>query len=155
MNLKQNLLPGEVAEIALVYKTKVRAEDRLQVRNACQMAHIFRNVWSEDLIELLEESKILYLNRANKVLGVFPLSTGGASGTIIDIRLVLIAALRLHASNICICHNHPSGNLQPSQADLLVTEKIRKGAACLNLNLLDHIILTRNGYYSMAEQGTF
>ena len=153
MNLKENLLSGQVSEVTLVYKSKVKPDERLQVRNAYQMAAVFRTVWDEDSIELLEESKVMYLNRASRVLGIFPLSKGGVSGTIIDVKLVLVAALRLHASQIAICHNHPSNNTTPSGADISVTKKMNKAAEYLNIRLLDHIILTKDSYYSMAEQG--
>ncbi|MCH5597997.1 JAB domain-containing protein [Niabella ginsengisoli] len=153
MRIKEDIINGQVAEVKLVYKSKIKSCDRLQVHNAHQMANIFRSLWNVDNIELLEESKVMYLNKANRVLAIYPLSIGGVSGTVIDVKLVLVAALRLHASQICIAHNHPSGNTTPSRADKYVTENISKAAELLNMNLLDHIILTKDNCYSMAEEG--
>lgn len=153
MKLDKDLLNERVAEVTLVYKTKVKPNERLQVHNSHQMASIFRSVWNVNNIELLEESKIMYLNKANRVLAVYPLSVGGVSGTIIDVKLVLIAALRLHASQLAICHNHPSCNNSPSKTDQFVTEKIKTAAGYLNISLIDHIILTKDSHYSMAEEG--
>ncbi|HMR83667.1 MAG TPA: JAB domain-containing protein [Niabella sp.] len=153
MNLKEDLLHSEVAEVTLVYKSNVKPGERLQIKDSGQMANIFRSVWNTENIELQEECKVMYLNKANRVLGIYPLSVGGTSGTIVDIKLVLIAALRLNASQFSCCHSHPSGNLKPSHADQSVTDKLKVAAEYLNINLLDHIILTKDSYCSMAEEG--
>jgi DNA repair protein RadC len=154
MKLKEeNQLTCEVAEVTLVYKTKVKPGELLQVRSTRQMADVFRSVWNTDNIELQEECKVMYLNRANRVLGIYPLSAGGVSGTVIDIKLALIAALHLNANSISICHNHPSGSTKPSRADELVTQQLKAAASYLNIHLLDHIILTKDDYCSMADEG--
>ena len=100
-----------------------------------------------------EEFWLLYLNRSNKILSRHKLSQGGVSGTITDVRLIIKKALELLASSMIICHNHPSGNLDPSEADNRITQKIKEAAACFDINLLDHIIVTDNGYYSYADNG--
>lgn len=100
-----------------------------------------------------EEFWLLYLNRSNKILSRHKLSQGGVSGTITDVRLIIKKALELLASSMIICHNHPSGNLDPSEADNRITEKIKEAAACFDINLLDHVIVTDNGYYSYADNG--
>ena len=100
-----------------------------------------------------EEFWLLYLNRSNKILSRHKLSQGGISGTITDVRLLIKKALELLASSIIICHNHPSGNLDPSEADTRITEKIREAAAYFDISLLDHLIITDNGYYSYADNG--
>ncbi|MDZ7650383.1 MAG: JAB domain-containing protein [Cytophagales bacterium] len=92
-------------------------------------------------------------NRANKVLGIFELSTGGVSGTVADPKLIFAAALKGAASGMILAHNHPSGNLQPSQADLDLTKKIREAGKLLEIQLLDHVIVTSEGYYSFADEG--
>jgi len=101
-----------------------------------------------------EEFWLLYLNRSNKILSRHKLSQGGVSGTITDVRLIIKKALELLASSIIICHNHPSGNLDPSEADNRITQKIKEAAACFDINLLDHVIVTDNGYYSYADSGS-
>ncbi|MGN7785862.1 JAB domain-containing protein [Niabella sp. 22666] len=104
-------------------------------------------------MELLEEAKVIYLNKGNRVLGAFALSKGGLSNTVVDVKLVILAGLRLHCSFICLCHNHPSGNVKPSKNDEYLTEHIRIAASFFNIKLLDHIILTKDGYFSMSDEG--
>ncbi|HCC70361.1 MAG TPA: hypothetical protein DEQ09_04310 [Bacteroidales bacterium] len=100
-----------------------------------------------------EEFWLLYLNRSNKILSRHKLSQGGISGTITDIRLLIKKAIELLASSIIICHNHPSGNLEPSEADTRITQKIKEAGAYFDISLLDHVIVTDNGYYSYADSG--
>jgi DNA repair protein RadC len=93
------------------------------------------------------------LNRANKVLGKFKVSQGGLSGTVIDTRIILKKALDNLASSIIVCHNHPSGNNKPSDADVKITEKLKKAAAMLEIKLLDHLIIADKSYFSFADEG--
>lgn len=100
-----------------------------------------------------EEFWLLLLNRANKVLGRFKISQGGLSGTVIDTRIILKKALDRLASSIIVCHNHPSGNIQPSDADIRITEKIKKASEMLEIRLLDHVIIADKSYFSFADEG--
>jgi DNA repair protein RadC len=100
-----------------------------------------------------EEFWLLMLNRANKVLGKFKVSQGGLSGTVIDTRIILKKALDNLASSIIVCHNHPSGNNKPSDADVKITEKLKKAAAMLEIKLLDHLIIADKSYFSFADEG--
>jgi len=100
-----------------------------------------------------EEFWILLLNRANRVLGKARISMGGMSGTVVDPKLIFKLALENKASALVLAHNHPSGNTKPSDADLKLTYKIRSGSDLLDIQVLDHLILTDTGYYSMADQG--
>jgi DNA repair protein RadC len=100
-----------------------------------------------------EEFWLLMLNRANKVLGRFKVSQGGLSGTVIDTRIILKKALDNLASSIIVCHNHPSGNKQPSEADIKITEKLKKAAEMLEIKLLDHVIIAERTYFSFADEG--
>jgi DNA repair protein RadC len=100
-----------------------------------------------------EEFWLLMLNRANRVLGRYKVSQGGLSGTIIDTRIILKKALDNLASSIIVCHNHPSGNKQPSDADLKITEKLKKAAEMLEIKLLDHVIIADKSYFSFADEG--
>ena len=104
--------------------------------------------WDKDTIELQEEFKVLLLNRANHLLGIYPLSKGGVSGTVVDVKLLLASVLKANASGIIIAHNHPSGNLKPSVSDNRLTKKIKEGAKLLDITLLDHIIVTKGSYNS-------
>lgn len=100
-----------------------------------------------------EEFWLLMLNRANRVIGRFKASQGGLSGTVIDTRIILKKALENLASSIIVCHNHPSGNKQPSDADVKITEKLKKAAEILEIKLLDHIIIADKSYFSFADEG--
>ncbi|MEN8156064.1 MAG: DNA repair protein RadC [Bacteroidota bacterium] len=100
-----------------------------------------------------EEFWLLMLNRANKILGRFKVSQGGLSGTVIDTRIILKKALDNLASSIIVCHNHPSGNNQPSDADVKITEKLKKAAEMLEIKLLDHVIIADKSYFSFADEG--
>ncbi|MEN8202883.1 MAG: DNA repair protein RadC [Bacteroidota bacterium] len=100
-----------------------------------------------------EEFWLLMLNRANRVLGRFKVSQGGLSGTVIDTRIILKKALDNLASSIIVCHNHPSGNMQPSDADVKITEKLKKAAEMLEIKLLDHVIIADKSYFSFADEG--
>ena len=100
-----------------------------------------------------EEFWLLMLNRANRILGRFKVSQGGLSGTVIDTRIILKKALDNLASSIIVCHNHPSGNDQPSDADIKITEKLKKAAEMLEIKLLDHVIIAEKSYFSFADEG--
>jgi DNA repair protein RadC len=100
-----------------------------------------------------EEFWLLLLNRANEVFAREQLSTGGASGTVVDLKLVFKAALDARAAAVIAVHNHPSGNLQPSVADVELTEKLRKAGHLLDIPLLDHLIVSERGYFSFADEG--
>ena len=96
---------------------------------------------------------VLFLNRANKVKNFQVISKGGLTGTVADPRIIFSRALAEGATSIILCHNHPSGNLQPSRADEELTAKIRQAAAFLDIRLLDHIIVSEEGYFSFADEG--
>ena len=96
---------------------------------------------------------VMFLNRANKVNHFEIISTGGITGTVADPRIILRKALEHDAVNIILCHNHPSGSLKPSRADEQLTAKIKEAAKLLDLTVLDHLIVSENGYYSFADEG--
>jgi DNA repair protein RadC len=110
--------------------------------------------WDLDSIEHIEEFKLLLMNRSNSVLGILPVSKGGISGTVTDIRLIYQAAIKANASGIIVCHNHPSGNLNPSESDSKLTQKIKEAGLLMDIQLLDHLIIINDGdYYSFADNG--
>lgn len=143
----------EVAEIQLSYKPKIKPSDRPKITCSRDASEILRASWDTGKLELLEQFKILLTNRANKVLGILEISSGGVSGTVADPKLIFASALKAGASGIILSHNHPSGNLNPSQADLDLTRKIKEGGKLLEIQVLDHIILTAENYYSLADEG--
>ena len=101
-----------------------------------------------------EQFWLLLLNKANEVMAREQLSSGGISGTVVDVKMVFKLALDARASGIIAVHNHPSGNLQPSQADIELTRRLRKAGEVLDVALLDHLIISERGYYSFADEGT-
>lgn len=100
-----------------------------------------------------EEFWVLYFNNANKVIAKNQLSKGGMTGTVVDVRIIFKSALESGAVGILLCHNHPSGNLKPSEADIEITKKVKTAGKSLDINVLDHLIITQNGYYSFADEG--
>ena len=117
---------------------------------------------SKDIFELFqpligdlphEEFWILLLNRSNRIIEKYKISQGGISGTVIDIKIILKNAIEKLASSIILCHNHPSGNKEPSSADDSITQKLKKGAELLDIQVLDHIIVADTNYFSYADEG--
>lgn len=142
-----------VAEIQLVYHTTVKPSQMPKVTCSKDAYDILIASWDPGRINLIEQCKILLLNRGNKVLGICELSSGGMAGTIVDIKLVFAAALKAAASGIIIAHNHPSANLTASREDLAYTTKLKLAGELLDLPLLDHIIISSEGFISLVDQG--
>lgn len=122
-----------------------------QIKSSLDVFNIFSPLM-EDL--QYEEFWILFLNRANKVIGRMKISQGGVSGTVTDVRIVMKKALEMLASGLVICHNHPSGNKSPSDADIRITRKIKEAGEMMDIQLLDHLIICGSEYYSFADNGT-
>jgi DNA repair protein RadC len=141
----------KVAEIELSYKSEVSPSERPLVSNSKDAYHILMAYWDENKIELSEQFKVMMLNRAGRVLGIYEVSSGGTSGTIVDTKLIFTAALKSNASSIILSHNHPAGSLKPSNPDIAVTKKLFEAGKILDINVMDHIILTRENYYSFAD----
>jgi DNA repair protein RadC len=99
-----------------------------------------------------EEFWALFLNRSNKVLCKSKISQGGITGTVTDIRLILKTALEHLATSMILCHNHPSGNLQPSDADISITRRLKDSSSLMDISLLDHVIVAHNRYFSFADE---
>jgi len=153
MNPNTPFNPYQVSEIQLNYNTKIKPSQRPKISCSHDAQKILRKYWPEEKLELREEFKILLLNRANKVLGLVNISAGGVSGTVADPKIIFVAALKANASGIILAHNHPSGNLKPSEADLKLTNKLKQAGQLLEISVLDHIILTSEHYCSMADEG--
>ncbi len=122
----------------------------LQIKCSKDIADIFQPLLS-DLQH--EEFWILFLNRSNKVIDRMRLSQGGISGTVTDVRIVMKKAIEYLASGIIVCHNHPSGNLNPSESDTKITKKIKEAGNLMDIQLLDHLIISEKDYYSFADNG--
>jgi DNA repair protein RadC len=126
------------------------AEDVLQIKCSKDVADIFQPLLS-DLLH--EEFWILFLNRSNRVINRMRISQGGISGTVTDVRMVMKNAIECLASGIVVCHNHPSGNLNPSESDTKITKKIKEAGDLMDIQLLDHLIISEKDYYSFADNG--
>ncbi len=143
----------KVAEVELIYKSKVKASERPQITTAEDAYKVLLEIWDDNKIDLVEQFKVLFLNRANKVLGAYEVSSGGITGTIADPRIIFAAALKANCCSIIISHNHPSGNLKPSRQDEELTQKIKQAGQLLDIKLLDHLIITNEAYFSFANEG--
>jgi DNA repair protein RadC len=142
-----------VSEIELVYKSKVKASERLQIKSSKDAYFLLKSCWDQGKIEYFEQFKILFLNNSLKVLGLYEMSSGGITGTTVDLRMIFSAALKANANSIMIAHNHPSGNTKPSEADKYTTTKIRQAGELLDIKLMDHLIITSESYYSFTDDG--
>ncbi len=140
-----------IKEIKLSYSNN--GLENIKITESNSAYKILIDNWDMDIIQLQEEFKVLLLNRANVVLGIYPLSKGGVSGTMVDVKLLLASAIKANTSSIIVAHNHPSGNLKPSENDLRLTRRIKEGAKLLDITLLDHVIVTKDTYYSFADDG--
>ena len=143
----------KVAEVELIYKPNYKPSERPQITTSKQAHEVFIAHWSLGKIEYLEEFKILLLNRRNRVLGLVDISMGGVSGTLADPKVIFAVALKSGASGIILCHNHPSEELQPGKADTDLTKKLQQGARLLDIEILDHLIVSKEGFYSFADEG--
>ena len=152
-NVKNLSLLNTVAEVELVYKTTVKPSQRPQLKTSQDCYEVLKFTWDENKIEFVEQFKVILLNKAQRVLGIYEMSTGGVSGTVADPRLIFIAALKANAVNIVLSHNHPSGNLRPSKSDEELTYKIKECGILLEIKVLDHIIISSEGYFSFADEG--
>jgi DNA repair protein RadC len=139
-------------KIRIVYSKKLKPNERPKISSSNDVIDLLRELWSSQ-VEVREEFLLLLLDRSNRVLGYELLSKGGISGTVADLRLIFSIALTSLASAIIIAHNHPSGNIQPSHADINLTQKIKEAGVRLEIPLLDHVILTKESHYSFADEG--
>ena len=140
-----------LSEIHVSYKPGLISSKIINDSNAA--FDILATLFPQDTICLQEQFVVLYLNRANRVIGSYQLSKGGITGTIADVRLILSVALKTLASGLILAHNHPSGNLKPSEADIQFTQKVKDAAKLMDIEVLDHMILSSNGYFSFTDDG--
>ena len=140
---------------ALELGRRRRAEETLELQKITSSKAVF-DIMQPIIGELPhEEFWVLYLNNSNKVIYKSQLSKGGITGTVVDVRLIFKTALEHNATSIILTHNHPSGKLQSSDADAAITKKLKLAGEQLDIKVLDHIIITENGYYSFQDEGIF
>lgn len=144
----------QVNEIQLSYKQDKEVYKGLKISSSKDAFNHFRQSFNANLLSVQEQFLVIFLNRSNRPLGVLKLSTGGISGTVADIKLIMATALKSLSSAIIIAHNHPSGELKPSQADIQLTKQIKDACKFFDIQLLDHLILNPVGeYLSFADEG--
>lgn len=141
-----------LSEISINYKPNIKLSELPKVITSRDAENQFRALWS-DKMQHVEEMYMMVLNRANRVLGYSLISKGGISGTVVDLKIIFQTALKSNASSIILAHNHPSANLKPSEADIRITRNVREAGKILEIPLLDHLIITSEGFYSFADEG--
>ncbi len=145
---------NEVNEIRISYCEKLGVIDSEPVTVSANVAKLLYENWDKSTIGLQESFKILLLNNANKVKGTYQASTGGITGTLVDLRLLFAVVLKTASTAIILAHNHPSGTLKPSKADEELTQKIQKAGQLFDIKVLDHLIIVPTGtYYSFSDNG--
>tara|TARA_R110002167_G_scaffold334025_4_gene541150 strand:+ start:336 stop:797 length:462 start_codon:yes stop_codon:yes gene_type:complete len=145
-------MKNKVNEIKISYKGGLKSSMWHKISSSQDAAELLYEDWDEDTIALQETFKIVLLNNSNKVKGVYQISQGGITGTLVDLRILFAVVLKTLSVAIIITHNHPSGKLEASKTDITITNKIRKAAELFDIRVLDHLIITPNGdYYSFAD----
>ncbi|MCK0135549.1 MULTISPECIES: JAB domain-containing protein [Arenibacter] len=144
----------KVNEIKISYKEQIRSPFWHIIGCSQDAANILFDQWNKNTIALQECFKVVLLNNSNKVKGILNLSQGGITGTLVDVRILFAAVLKSLSVAIILCHNHPSGKLKASEADIQLTDKIKKAAALLDIKVLDHLIIAPDGqYFSFSDNG--
>lgn len=146
-----NLFTQQIAEVKISYSHKIKPTNQLKIASSKETYDCLVPAWED--IDYRESFAVLLLSRGNRVLGLNVISKGGVSGTVTDVKTIYQAALKANASGIILAHNHPSGTLQASSADIAITNNIKKAGDILDIQVLDHIIITSEGYYSFADEG--
>lgn len=142
-----------VSEVELHFKNKISPRDRPQIKGSRTAYDVLLSIWDINKIELVEQFAIMLLDSQCRCLGVSKLSTGGSSACIVEPKLIFATALKAQASGIILAHNHPSGCVKPSKADIELTETLTQGAKLLGMYITDHLIISRYDYHSFMENG--
>lgn len=142
----------EIPTIEVSYKKNVSWHKAVQIDWSRSTYNVLISKRNPNTIDLYEEFKVLYLDRANNVLGVRNLTRGNTESTLIDYKLLFSIALVSNASWIIISHNHPSWNLRPSRQDIWITKRVKEIGKLMEVDLLDHLIITSDGYFSFNEE---
>lgn len=145
---------GSLGEVTVSYVHQSSVHDRPVISTISQAHQLAKRLMDDRMIGLQEQFLVIYLNRANRVLGAKVHFVGGIASVTVDLKIILATALNLLASSVIVCHNHPSGNLEPSPQDQRLTNRLKEALGLLEVELLDHLILAYGGeYYSFKENG--
>lgn len=144
----------KINEIQISYKEQPLHYGKSTISSSTDAAEILFELWDKNTISFKESFKVLLLNNSNRIKGIYELSQGGITGTLVDIRILFSVILKSLSVEVILCHNHPSGKLKPSEADKQLTDKISKASKFFDVKILDHIILAPDGsYYSFSDYG--
>jgi len=147
-------MKDKVNEIRISYKERIHSPFWQKINSSKDAAQLLFENWDEQTIQVHESFKVVLLNNNNKVKGIYQLSKGGITGTLVDLRILFAVVLKSLSVAIILTHNHPSGTLKASEADKNLTQKIKKAAELFDVRVLDHILIVPNGdYYSFADNG--
>ncbi len=141
-----------IPEITVSYKDNVKASERFVITCSQDASKVFAEA-HKDCMEHHEEVNVMFLNKANRVLGIACIGKGGLDATVVDVRMVLQIALKANCASLMLSHNYPSGSTKPSPQDIMITKQIKDGCKAIGLVLLDHLIMTEETYYSFADEG--
>ena len=142
-----------VSEIKISYKPTVAPSNQAKIKCSQDAYLQIKPFFDPKLMNIKEEAVALFLSRSNRIKGGFKVSSGGITGTVVDISLILGIALKCLAKGIVLAHTHPSGELKPSKADLEITQRFKEAARIMDITLIEHLILSTEGYLSFADEG--
>lgn len=145
-------VPKRVAEIQVTYSAKIKKEERYQVKCSQDSYEILRMIYPMDRIEYQEFFYVMFLNRSNEVLGYRQICSGTQSGCLVDVKMIMGVACKVHSSSLIVSHSHPTGSLAFSRPDIELTKKIKEACKVLDIVLLDHVIITRDSFVSAADE---
>lgn len=149
--LKKYNIP--LVRLSYVEEGLPNVKDRLQIHDSKTAYEILKENWEENTMSLHESFYVILMNRRNKIKAVIKVSEGSLAGTVIPVEKILMSAVLTASGSVIIAHNHPSGNTEPSDADKEMTKKIETALKIIGYRLLDHIILTTEGYLSFGDEG--
>jgi DNA repair protein RadC len=142
-----------LSEIEISYNPKIPALQKPRITSSDDAYHQFMQLLNIGKLNIQEQVAVLFLNRGNRVIGGCKLATGGITGVVVDIRIILGIALKCLATGLILAHTHPSGELKPSNADKELTERLKQAAKLMEITLLDHLIITTEAYNSFEDEG--
>jgi len=143
-----------IPEITFDLKVNRAGKVKFKINKSCDAEKVFRLIFDKGLIMWKEEFIMLCLNRSNTVIGFYKVSSGGLSGTVVDPKIIFTIALNTPGTTgIILAHNHPSGNKKPNESDIRIASELKQGGDLLEISVMDHLIITDEGYTSFADEG--
>ena len=143
----------KVSEIKLTYQPHFKPSERPKITRSTQAYEVLKQHWDDEIMQFLEEFKVILLNNAKRVLGIVDISLGGLMEVSVDVKVVIAAALKARATEIILAHNHPSGEPTPSRQDIALTQRIIEAAKLFDIDVIDHLVMTSEGCYSFSDNG--